>query len=156
MTVLDACLFTLLHHTAKSVRLISEFLGVCCVGSTARWLITSFAAGLILLMLDASCVSAQSQRGYEVPSHPLPRPAQTATPPGEPAGSSLPTWAEPQRSSSFSSGRGNGSSLDAPATKNGPGLPDNPNRVPLGGIEWLMLAGAGYGAFRLRKADAPD
>ena len=33
----------------------------------------------------------------------------------------------------------------------GPTLPGNPNRVPLGGLEWLLAAGAGYGAHRLRN-----
>jgi hypothetical protein len=30
-----------------------------------------------------------------------------------------------------------------------PGDP-NRDRVPLGGLEWLILAGAGYGLFKLR------
>jgi hypothetical protein len=31
--------------------------------------------------------------------------------------------------------------------------PFNPDRVPLGGLEWLLAAGAGYAAHRLRKKD---
>jgi hypothetical protein len=31
-----------------------------------------------------------------------------------------------------------------------PPPPDDPSRIPLGGLEWLLVAGAGYAAHRLR------
>mgnify|MGYP006443279241 CR=1 FL=1 len=34
---------------------------------------------------------------------------------------------------------------------NGIGPKPNPDRTPLGGLEWLLIAGAGYGAHRLRN-----
>ena len=33
---------------------------------------------------------------------------------------------------------------------------DDPNKVPLGGLEWLLIAGAGYGAHRLRKQSGAE
>jgi hypothetical protein len=34
--------------------------------------------------------------------------------------------------------------------------PDNGSRVPLGGLEWLLAAGLGYGAYRLRERGDED
>jgi hypothetical protein len=66
-----------------------------------------------------------------------------------PSGTRLPTWAEPGAPSP-ERGRGMG-----PQTQmNPPGPPDNPSRVPLSGIEWLLVAGLGYGTYRLRHAPA--
>jgi hypothetical protein len=63
------------------------------------------------------------------------------------SGTQLPDWAEPRSPSDDDSRQG-----EAPArTRNqflGPA--DDPNRVPLGGLEWLLAAGLGYGAYRLR------
>lgn len=104
-----------------------------------RW-VALLMIGVFIMTMESSPTLAQSRYDNG--------PAPTMTPPE--SGSSLPAWAEPRPSSSPAS---NGPvHPDMPiTTMNGP--PDNPNRVPLGGIEWLILAGAGYGIFRLKKSD---
>jgi hypothetical protein len=64
-----------------------------------------------------------------------------------PSGTQLPNWAEPRSPSDDDPRQG-----EAPArTRNQfPGPADDPNRVPLGGLEWLLAAGLGYGVYRLR------
>ena len=58
----------------------------------------------------------------------------------------LPGWAAPSQES-----RSRKERQDQMRTKMDP-PPGDPNRdrVPLGGLEWLILAGAGYGLFKLR------
>ena len=70
-----------------------------------------------------------------------------------PSGTQLPDWAKPRSPSDDDSRQG-----EAPArTRNQfPGLADDPNRVPLGGLEWLLAAGLGYGAYRLRGQGDDD
>lgn len=106
-----------------------------------RW-VALLMIGVLMMTVGSSPVLAQSSDGGHAPA---------MKPPGSVSGSSsLPAWAEPRPSSSPASDRP--FNPDAPiTTMNGP--PDNPNRVPLGGIEWLILAGAGYGIFRLRRTD---
>ena len=63
-------------------------------------------------------------------------------------GVKLPSWAEPGRKAEGERQR------ERFRTNNGvPGqLPGGGSRnVPLGGLEWLILAGAGYGLFKLRE-----
>jgi len=151
MKLLDALSPTLFPHTPRPVRLISSLLPIDRAGWTTGWLGTALATGLILLIGQAAPApaAAQSERGYEAPSSVT----QTERGPDAPAGSALPSWAEPQRLSPSPSSPSGDPGLGSPVTANGLGPPDNPNRVPLGGMEWLILAGAGYGAFRLRKAE---
>jgi hypothetical protein len=40
-----------------------------------------------------------------------------------------------------------------PSNVSGPGVPDDPNQVPLGGAEWLAAAGAAYALNRLRNEE---
>jgi hypothetical protein len=132
--------------------LISNLFPIDRAGWTTGWLGTALATGLILLMGQVSPAAAQSEHRYEASSS-VPQTVQQGL--EDPAGASLPPWAEPQRPSpppprSRPSGD---PGLGSPVTANGLGPPDNPNRVPLGGMEWLILAGAGYGAFRLRKME---
>jgi len=141
---------TLFPHTPRPVRFISNLIHIDRAGSTARRPVTALVAALILLTTHVSPVTAQSERGYETPPS-VPQTVQRG--PDAPAGASLPPWAEPQRPSPSPSSPGDDPGLGSPVTANGLGPPDNPNRVPLGGMEWLILAGAGYGAFRLRKAE---
>ena len=62
--------------------------------------------------------------------------------------SDLPDWARPQEQTS----RHQRQRQSEMRTKGGPPVDEPPgNRnVPLGGLEWLILAGAGYGLFKLR------
>jgi hypothetical protein len=67
-----------------------------------------------------------------------------------PSGTQLPDWAEPRSPSDDDSRQG-----EAPARiqnqLNGTDLPTDPRRnIPLGGLEWLLAAGLGYGVYRLR------
>ena len=41
-------------------------------------------------------------------------------------------------------------------SSSGPGVPDKPDQVPLGGAEWLAAAGAAYALNRLRKQNGAD
>jgi len=150
MRLRDALSPALLPHTPRPVRLISNLIHIDRAGSTARRPVTTLVAALILLTTHVSPVTAQSERGYEPPSS-VPETVQRG--PDAPAGASLPSWAEPQRPAPSPSSPGGDPGLGSPVTADGLGPPDNPNRVPLGGMEWLILAGAGYGAFRLRKAE---
>ena len=150
MTTIRDLYLGLLLHTLKPVRFTSNMTLIHCAGSATGWLKAALATGLILLITHVSPAIAQpEQGGYEPPSS-SPRTVQGG--PDGPAGASLPPWAEPQHASSYSPNPSSDLGPGSPVTTNGLGPPDNPNRVPLGGIEWLMLAGAGYGAFRLRTA----
>lgn len=71
----------------------------------------------------------------------------------------LPSWAEPRTESSGSYGgfsrderQGKRRARDRAQTDN-PGTPGDGNRVPLGGLEWLLAAGAGYGFWKLREEE---
>lgn len=66
--------------------------------------------------------------------------------------SDLPKWARPQERDSRFSERGEGRQGKV-QTKDNPGIEEPGSRVPLGGLEWLILAGAGYGFFKLREDD---
>ena len=62
----------------------------------------------------------------------------------------VPAWAEP--STGGQSSRGRASDRQQPSVRDGmrrKGF-NPPEPVPLGGLEWLLLAGAGYGLFKLR------
>lgn len=64
------------------------------------------------------------------------------------SGTELPEWAAPSRASRSEQG-GQQDQMRARMT-DPPGDPDR-DKVPLGGLEWLLLAGAGYGLFKLRE-----
>ena len=85
----------------------------------------------------------------------------------------IPGWAAPQRDPRHGTApnygdlqwgnterKGNAERQGNGVQMNGVILPDDPNRVPLGGLEWLLIAGTGYGAHRLRlrkqSGAAPD
>jgi len=143
---------TLPHRPSRFMRLLPGPPMHVHVPSTARWLAIHLVMIAVMLSSHTSSVLAQPQHGEQQVEDPFqPRAPASTVPPASPSGSSLPHWAEPRTGSSFSPG--SRSDSDVPITKNGLGPPDNPNRVPLGGIEWLVLAGAGYGVFRLRKAE---
>lgn len=129
-------------RTSRFMRLLLGISGPYRVVFARRRWVALLMIGVFMMTVESSPVLGQSS--YDD------GPAPAMKPPGSASGSSLPAWAEPRpRSSPASDGP---VYPDAPiTTMNGP--PDNPNRVPLGGIEWLILAGAGYGIFRLKKSD---
>ncbi|PSQ73384.1 MAG: hypothetical protein BRD39_04340, partial [Bacteroidetes bacterium QH_9_64_21] len=51
---------------------------------------------------------------------------------------------------------GTGPSSTGPGSASGPGTPEDPNQVPLGGAEWLAAAGAAYALNRLREEDGDE
>jgi hypothetical protein len=73
-----------------------------------------------------------------------------------PSAAQVPEWASPSTGSRSDQGRADGELR----TKVGPCEPQDPScgdgedptkePIPLGGLEWLLLAGAGYGLFKLR------
>lgn len=67
----------------------------------------------------------------------------------------LPEWAEPRERENRSADLGQRRKRKVQINNcSQPGCPPAGNRnVPLGGLEWLILAGAGYGFFKLRKDD---
>jgi hypothetical protein len=71
----------------------------------------------------------------------------------------LPSWAEPLGSSASSQDTPEpfGSSVQPMGPGENPGgpggNPDPGNPVPLGGLEWLLAAGAGYGFWKLREEE---
>jgi len=73
-----------------------------------------------------------------------------------PSGTQLPDWAEPQ-SSVDDEFPWREAPTRTPNQLNGMGFPEDPRRnIPLGGLEWLLAAGLGYGAYRLRGQGDDD
>ena len=142
---------TLFPHTPRPVRFISNLIHIDRAGSTARRPVTALVAALILLTTHVSPVTAQSERGYEIPPS-VPQTVQRG--PDAPAGASLPPWAEPQRPSPSPSSPGDDPGLGSPVTANGLGPPDNPNRVPLGGMEWLHCFEVGWMGVRRARSSS--
>ena len=72
------------------------------------------------------------------------RPERPRQAPPEREGSDLSEWAQPDR------GAPSSPSATGMATTNGPSdPPTNPDRTPIGGLEWLIAAALGYGTYRL-------
>ncbi|PSQ88250.1 MAG: hypothetical protein BRD45_06835 [Bacteroidetes bacterium QS_8_64_10] len=104
--------------------------------------VTGLAFGLILTLPTPTDAYAQQQQ-QRAPSH------------SSPSSVNLPTWAEPnQGRSSFpdaqSGGTFGGGQQVQKNQMQGPASPSAPQQAPLGGLELLALAGAGYAAKRLR------
>jgi len=137
-----------LHCTFRLMRSFSGLSLFRRVVLGAWWMTIVFAIGVVVLTLPSTPALAQPHPGQEDPAlSPFGTPSATV-PPASAPGSSLPDWAEPQEPSARAPSQWDGSNV--PMTDmNGP--PDNPNRVPLGGLEWLLAAGAGYAILRLRK-----
>jgi len=68
----------------------------------------------------------------------------------------IPDWAAPSDPGSTASWDNARETKGGVQMKSGPGLPDDPNKVPLSGLEWLLAAGLGYGAYRLRGRGDDD
>ena len=104
---------------------------------------------IVALLLSASIVTtAPAQSTSEQPYDRSQQSYQSQEQPSSgPAGTDVPDWAEsdPVRSPSGESSAGGAGQAAANAT----GPPANPNRVPIGGLGWLIAAGLGYGSYRL-------
>jgi hypothetical protein len=119
--------------------------------------------GLLIgvLICAAGEVSVRAQSAWETgESDPWSRQAPAArenessqnsgTPASAPA--SVPDWAAPSNPTAAPRWSDAGPVSDAPqAPQMNTQPPSSPNKAPLSGLEWLLLAGAGYGAHRLRK-----
>lgn len=98
-----------------------------------------------------------------VPSRHQARPAPSRDRPASGV-TDLPSWARPQGSSEGATGRPgtrekrkSGEGPGSVRSRNGPPLPPAGNRnVPLGGLEWLLLAGGGYAVWKLRRDGETD
>jgi len=92
------------------------------------------------------------------PSTEMQRPsAPSAAPPAPAPGTDLPSYAEPSAPSPQGVGEGPSSSGGTPRTQEeAPNPPGDPAQAPIGGLEWLVAAAAGYGAYRLREQSDAD
>ena len=108
--------------------------------------VSLIVAGLILGLVAAMSASpAVAQIGGEADRDRLDAQEQA-----EPS-VRLPSWAEPNEQRLTPRGS-SGPEISSPGMQmNQPNNPPNPDRVPLGGLEWLVAAGIGYGVLRLRK-----
>lgn len=80
-----------------------------------------------------------------------PEPWAQGPAPGRGSNANLPKWARPQPSYEQPS-----SPRDASAQPSSPALPPPPDPVPLGGLEWLALAGGAYAVNRMRRRSGVD
>ena len=108
--------------------------------------VSLIVAGLILGLVAAMSASpAVAQIGGEADRDRLDAQEQA-----EPS-VRLPSWAEPN-GQQLSPRAGSRPEIQSPGGRtNDIGTEPNPDRVPLGGLEWLVAAGIGYGVLRLRK-----
>jgi len=123
------------------------------------FLLSSFVLGWCLVGLAVPEAQAQSRRGQQGPAQRQMVPsggaghAPSQAGGANPAGTRLPSYAEPSSPPSFSQppSSGAGAPGGSAQTNSGPGMPGDRNQVPLGGAEWLAAAGAAYALNRLRK-----
>lgn len=110
-------------------------------GSRRRVLLTIGAALLgAVLLLEVPAVEAQVQEDPMSSE----RKAQKSF-------GTVPDWAAPSSAAESAAPRRSPSRLQQMQTKNpGGGLPGG-GAIPLGGLEWLLLAGGGYGWWKLRR-----
>lgn len=97
-----------------------------------------------VLSLVAVPAHGQSQSIYDTPAT------------GSESVEQVPEWAE---SESYSSGAEsqNEAFIEQGVQTKAPGLPDNPNRVPVdGGVALLAAAGAGYAVRKLNEEETDD
>lgn len=121
---------------------------------SATALLVPLVLGCTLVALGLPEAHAQSQRGRQVAPSQEAQSAPTWPDHSDPAGTGLPSYAQPSNPpSSFgpppsgSNAPGGNAQTSSPA----PGTPTQPNQVPLGGAEYLAAAGAAYALNRLRK-----
>lgn len=115
-----------------------------------------YAAAMLGLMLIASsgalAPSAVAQSSWDTAPAPSDEHSQYEAPrPDDPAGTGLPDWADSGASAGDSDWSSGGAVADGVEMNQGPGLPGDPEQVPVdGGLSLLVLAGAGYAARKLR------
>jgi hypothetical protein len=85
---------------------------------------------------------AYAQMNSEQPSY-----ERTQQSPGGSGSTNLPSWAEPKTGEQQPKSERGGMRTRSPNDPPGDGAREP---IPLGGLEWLILAGAGYGLFKLR------
>ena len=120
----------------------------------------SIVSSLFVLALGCGLVGfgtldaqAQSQRSQQAPAQQRAAPGQGQTP----AGSQGPPATRPSNpSSSLGPSPSGANTPGGTAQTSGPGTPDDPNQVPLGGAEWLAAAGAAYALNRLRDDESDE
>jgi hypothetical protein len=116
-------------------------------------LLAGFFVAFLICAVAESPVSAQSAwetrevNPWGSPS-PADRESERSRDSRSPEG--IPGWAVPSDPGPTSSWGSAGERGRGVQTNNGPLPPNDPNKVPLGGLEWLLAAGLGYGAYRLR------
>ena len=114
-------------------------------------LVLALGCGLVCVgTLDAR---AQSRHSQQAPAQQRAAPGQGQTP----AGSQGPPATRPSNpSSSLGPSPSGANTPGGTAQTSGPGTPDDPNQVPLGGAEWLAAAGAAYALNRLRDDESDE
>ena len=125
-------------------------------------LLSGLLAALLICAIGAEPVTAQQSwsSGQDDPwgSH-EPADRDTDRPQNDGDLGGVPGWAAPSDvgnapdSEWGSNGEaGDDIQMNAPA----PPPPSDPSRIPLGGLEWLLVAGAGYAAHRLRDEKSEE
>ena len=111
----------------------------------ARFSVLSFLCMALLAGFTAVSVGQAQDTGMEGPGAVQERPLAPETG----TAGNVPDWAEPRSSSSQPPRRSLETEGRGMRTKD---LGTNPNpQIPLGGLEWLLLAGGGYGLWKLRR-----
>lgn len=128
------------------------------------FLLWSLALSVFVIDLWTLPVHAQSRADRRAPAYGGPalrRGGGSAAPnrgrnrPVRAPGTGLPPAAEPAPPPSFGSSFGRGREAGARAKSN-LSTPDTPAQAPVGGAEWLAVAGAAYALNRLRKKRSTD
>jgi hypothetical protein len=117
----------------------------------ARHLLKGASIAVLLTLLTATPAEAQyGERSYGNRSGASAAPtSQREAPQHRSAPERLPSWAEPRRPRAPTRAP-SPPPADAGAKTHDLNPPTNPDRVPLGGLEWLLAAGMGYATWRLR------
>lgn len=113
----------------------------------ARFSLLSFLCMVVLAGFTAVSVGQAQDTGMEGPGAAQERPLAPETG----TAGNVPDWAAPRSSSSQPPRRSLETSSDRIGTKDISPEPDP--QIPIGGLEWLILAGGGYGIWRLRREE---
>jgi hypothetical protein len=113
--------------------------------SLPKLLLILIALGMAVGPPDPASAQGSPHTRPEIEHYPETR-SQSAT--------KLPAWAEPSEGSARRSEMPNRQRNWAQTSDDPPGA--IPPGVPLGGLEWLLAAGLGYGAYRLRGQGDDD
>ena len=103
-------------------------------------------AALLLMGLHGPAAQAQHAPSQQPPNPTYQQSPSGAPSPSAPAGTGVPDWAESKPPSQPQS-----PPMAGRAATDGPTMPSNPRRTPIGGLGWLLAAGLGYGSYRLAQ-----